>query len=114
VSEHTPGPWMVLPANERGQFVILTEHGPRLDIAETYGWPDTPRAANARLIAEAPAQAVVLRLLQLGLARFEPGEFCFNGLRFSQRGNSSWSALVAAIGWDAAHAAIAAASEPTP
>jgi hypothetical protein len=51
---HTPGPWMVLPNHERGQFVILTARGERLDIAETYGWPSTPREANARLIAAAP------------------------------------------------------------
>ncbi len=53
-AQHTPGPWMFLPDGERGQFVILTKLGHRLDIAETYGWPSTPREANARLIAAAP------------------------------------------------------------
>lgn len=45
---------MVLPSVDRGQFVILTEHGNRIDIAVTYGFDATPRAANARLIAAAP------------------------------------------------------------
>jgi hypothetical protein len=51
---HTPGPWMVLPSVSEGQFAILTEHGPRQDVACTYGWESTPREANARLIAAAP------------------------------------------------------------
>jgi len=64
---HTPGPWMMLPetgTGRVGQFCILTKEGPRLDIASTYGWPDTPIEANARLIVAAPdllaaAKAVV-------------------------------------------------------
>lgn len=53
-AQHTPGPWMVLPSVDRGQFCILTEHGNRIDIAVTYGFDATPREANARLIAAAP------------------------------------------------------------
>jgi hypothetical protein len=52
--KHTPGPWMVLPSVQTGQFAILTQHGPRKDIACTYGFPHDPREANARLIAAAP------------------------------------------------------------
>lgn len=51
---HTPGPWMVLPSVENGQFCILTEHGNRVDIAVTYGFERQPREANARLISSAP------------------------------------------------------------
>lgn len=61
---HTPGPWMVLPetnTGREGQFCILTENGPRLDIASTYGWPDTPKEANARLIAAAPDMLTLLK-----------------------------------------------------
>lgn len=55
---------MVLPVPEREQFVVLTANGPRLDIAETYGWPDTPREANAKLIAAAPDMHAVLDELE--------------------------------------------------
>lgn len=54
MSAHTPGPWMVLPSVDRGQFCILTEHGNRIDIAVTYGSSAVPREANAKLIAAAP------------------------------------------------------------
>lgn len=54
MSVHTPGPWMVLPSVDRGQFCILTALGNRIDVAVTYGFEHTPREANARLIAAAP------------------------------------------------------------
>lgn len=53
---------MVLPSVVESQFVILTEHGIRQDIALTYGFEATPREANARLIASAPELLTWLRL----------------------------------------------------
>lgn len=63
-TKHTPGPWMVLPSVQPGQFCILTEHGPRIDVACTYGFERTPREANARLIAAAPELLEALQRLQ--------------------------------------------------
>jgi hypothetical protein len=51
---------MVLPSVRCGQFAILTEHGPRKDIACTYGFQGDPREANARLIAASPELLAVL------------------------------------------------------
>lgn len=62
-AKFTPGPWMVLPSVQDGQFCILTEHGPRKDIARTYGFPGDPREANARLIAAAPELLEALQAL---------------------------------------------------
>lgn len=70
--------------------------------------------ANAHLIAAAPAMALVLDLLRLKLARFEPGEFCFNGLCYSISLPNDWVALIDVIGWDSARAAIAKAYGETP
>ena len=68
-AKFTPGPWMVLPSVQDGQFCILTEHGPRKDIACTYGFPADPREANARLIAAAPE---LLEALQRLMRHFPP------------------------------------------
>jgi hypothetical protein len=51
------------------------------------------------------AMEILLRLLQLGKARFyEPtGEFCFGGIMYSAR-DGDWSVIVNIIGWDKARA----------
>jgi hypothetical protein len=65
-------------------------------------------AANARLIAAAPAMDACLRLLALGSARIVVTgslvEFAFNGIRYCHNGD--WSAMVNVIGWDIVHAAL--------
>lgn len=75
MSKHTPGPWMVLPSVQNGQFAILTKHGPRKDIACTYGFPGDPREANARLIAAAPEMLALLRRFKS--FPFEGHEFAY-------------------------------------
>lgn len=70
-AQHTPGPWMVLPSVTPTQFAILTENGPRKDIACTYGFEGDPREANARLIAAAPDLLAVAEHCRDLLMRYE-------------------------------------------
>jgi hypothetical protein len=56
----TKGPWTLLPSIIPEQFCICTANGPREDVACTYGFFETPREANAKLIAAAPALAEAL------------------------------------------------------
>lgn len=66
---------MLLPSVDGGQFVILTEHGNRKDIARTYGLPADPRAANARLIAAAPELLEALQMMLKG-TQSDCGRIC--------------------------------------
>lgn len=72
MSAHTPGPWMFLASVVPGQFVICNEHGPRVDVALTYGFEHTPREANARLIAAAPELLEALQALDADWSSFWP------------------------------------------
>ncbi len=109
-TKHTPGPWKwerpedghpcdyrYLRANRISVLVAERAHNMLME------------EADARLIAAAPAQAIIIDLVRLGLGRFERFEFCFGGLRYCHR--EDWPGLVDAIGWDNAHAAIAKAKE---
>ncbi len=79
-AKHTPGPWEIDVANSHsGQ--IATLHGAETALGEptwleiwSIHWPYTPStvAANARLIAEAPAMFKLLELLEEAIGR-EPG-----------------------------------------
>lgn len=121
-AQHTPGPWDAdhctahTQDNDPGYFQIDGPTPKGLNntipytVADTMNRhfcvdPDEDRA-NARLIAAAPAQEVILQLLRRGLARFEPAtdEFCFDGLRYSAR--DDWSGLLDVIGWDKTRAAL--------
>lgn len=109
---HTPGPW------HAAGFCIRDEHDHDIAIVESETKWNPPFAdgeaeANARLIAAAPAMALLLKLLSYGLARFEVSktaplcEFCFDGLRYVWIGD--YERTLNAIGWDKAEAAIAKA-----
>jgi len=65
----TPGAWMVLPSVTPGQFAILTENGPRKDIACTYGFEGDPREANARFIAACNPETMRALLAELDRLR---------------------------------------------
>jgi hypothetical protein len=114
--KYTPGPWEITGHSHRdyeGQeigtgdktvAVILTAEASSLE-AEDH--------ANAVLIASAPAQAIILDLVQRGLMTLEPGEAEFDGVMywFDARQVDWCVGVVNAIGWDKALASIA---EPAP
>jgi hypothetical protein len=117
VSEHafTPGPWQFSGRNwrgeedEHGHLYVTGNHGPAWDtdedgndveagesctgVARVEGNPTSGPVtlANARLIAAAPAHAVLLSAMVRGLARWEAfpggdgrkGEVCVGGLRYA-------------------------------
>jgi hypothetical protein len=64
--------------------------------------------AKARLIVAAPAQAIILELVQLGLMTLTEGEAEFDDVMYWFDGQKvDWCVgVVDAIGWDAAHAPI--------
>lgn len=62
-TEFTPGPWMALPSVIDWQYVICNTDGYRVDVAHTYGLEETPRRANANLIAAAPDMYAMLDIL---------------------------------------------------
>lgn len=66
------------------------------------------RDATIRMIMQAPAMRLALRMIALGIARIERTgtleEFCFNGLRYSMNGD--WNGLLHVIGWNKARAAV--------
>jgi hypothetical protein len=71
--------------------------------------PSRIAEANARLIAAAPAQAIILALVQRGLMTLEEGEAEFDGTMywFDPRQADWCVGVVNAIGWDVARSAIA-------
>jgi hypothetical protein len=106
VTAHTPGPWRV-----HNHAHVHTAAGRRL--ATTKGEFGNPaNSANARLMSAAPAQAILLDLLQQGLATIAEGEIEFDGVMYwFDHSSSDWATqVVDAIGWDHARAAIAEAS----
>jgi hypothetical protein len=107
---HTPGPWFVFGNGHcvGGRFT------PRSDLGDdptqqTAGVamcamklrPPSENEANAKLIVSAPAADLILRMLQRGVAAFDPStaELRFNGLRYSAR-DCDWDKIVAVIGWE--------------
>lgn len=115
-TKHTPGPWHVEDHHHRS-------HGAS-DVIRVYAerTPDDPSPwvadvgygeADARLIASAPAQSLILDMLALGIARLERNgplvEFCFNGMRYVAS-DCDWREIIDVIGWDRARAAIAKAT----
>jgi hypothetical protein len=71
--------------------------------------PSRIAEANARLVTAAPAQAIILELVQLGLMTLEVGEAEFDGVMywFDPRQADWCVGVVNAIGWDVARSAIA-------
>lgn len=76
---------------------------------EHHEWAKRLVHPDAQLMADAPAMAICLELIALGLARIEPAtkEFCFGGIRY---GTLEWNVVIGLIGWDVARAAIAKAT----
>lgn len=107
---HTPGPYTVIhTARKVPRIVCAGPDGGLIARCDT-NKPQAENEANARLIAAAPAQALILEMLALGLARFERSrtllEFCFGGLRCACS-DRDWTAVVSVIGWERAREAVA-------
>jgi hypothetical protein len=101
-SKHTPGPWMYRSNSgtepENWPYLVEKQGTPgRMDwgrlVAKCWASllrPESPEA-NARLIAAAPAHALLLSAIVRGLARWEAfpggdgrkGEVCVGGLRYA-------------------------------
>jgi hypothetical protein len=110
----TPGPW------EHGDSGLIYGQCGENDVEAPFvcdviedsamqvlGMLSPVEETNARLIAAAPAQAIILDLLQHGLATIGAGELEFVGVMYwFDDQNSDWTAVVDAIGWDKARAAI--------
>jgi hypothetical protein len=117
ISEHTSGPW-VYTLDAGGVCGIHGGHNAKAPVRIGEVTADTQRQAeaNARLIAAAPAQAIVLGLVQLGLMTLQEGEAEFDGVMywFDERQADWCVSVVNAIGWDTARAAIVTAALAIP
>ena len=113
-TQPTPGPW-VYTLDARGVCGIHGGDTAKCPVRIGEVTADTQKhaEANARLIAAAPAQAMILDLVQQGVMTLEEGEAEFDGVMywFDHRQPDWCVGVVNAIGWDAARAAI---SEATP
>lgn len=76
-----------------------------------YAAPHAERCANAARLAlcwnQHDVMELMLKLIQHGLARFEPStkEFCFNGLRYGAS-DGDWDKIISMIGPTTVHAAL--------
>jgi hypothetical protein len=79
------------------------------ELAQVFA-PDTGEQLEiARLMAAAPAQALLLDLVRHGVASINDGEVGFDGVVYAYDPYApDWSALLDAIGWEKARHAIAA------
>lgn len=110
MSKHTPGPWYWSNQYKTisGEFTWSLIGDGGYGILSCDGEENSPQGfngeANARLIADAPAMELALRLISEGHARIERTgslrEFCFGGIRYLMNGD--WNSLMDVIGWDKA------------
>lgn len=80
------------------------------EIAQIFA-PDTQEQLEiAGLMASVPAMAILLDFARYGVAEMSDGEVVFEGVVYAYDSrNPDWNALLNAIGWDTARAAIAKA-----
>lgn len=112
---HTPGKWKIAGNRDSDtQELRIVEDSTGGEIAVIYPTLGYAKAdiANARLIVAAPAQAVILSLVQQGLMTLKEGEAEFDGVMYVFDAHQpDWCVgVINAIGWDAALAAIAEAT----
>jgi hypothetical protein len=112
-TEHTPGPW-VYTLDAEGVCGVHGGDNAKLPvrIGEVTAGTQKQAEANARLIAAAPAYAIILDLVQQGLLTLAEGEAEFNGVMhwFDHRQPDWCVGVLGAIGWDVGRAAIAKAT----
>ena len=108
-TEHTPGPWRVFSLHDDATEIVTDRKTAyeTASIADLRGKLNAP--ANARLIVSAPAQVIILDLVRLGLMTLGEGDAEFDGVMywFDDQQVDWCVAVVNAIGWDTARAAIA-------
>lgn len=113
-ASHTPGPWHYEVSVNCPDVWEITADFCESSIAEIPRWQDDDSndsqeaEANARLFTAAPAQAIILDLVQHGLMTLEEGEAEFDGVMywFDHRQADWCVGVVDAIGWDHARLAI--------
>jgi formate-dependent phosphoribosylglycinamide formyltransferase (GAR transformylase) len=113
-TKHTPGPWIVrIHAATWGTYTIQP-FAERQETAEQGDQIDALAGedeANVRLIAAAPAQRILLDLLRYGLTTLSDGDLEMDGVVYAfDDAYPDWTAVVNAIGWAKATAAIAKAT----
>jgi hypothetical protein len=105
---HTPcnTPWLV-----QSEFETTIVDSMNNELAQVFA-PDTgERLEIARLMAAAPAQALLLDLVRHGLAPLTDGEVGFDEVVYAYDPYTpDWSALLDAIGWEKARRALANAT----
>jgi hypothetical protein len=109
---HTPGPWFY-NRDEGGLYEhnVNVEEGEICQVFDPTGNDEGVKAANARLIAAAPAQRILLDLLRHGLATIAEGDLECDGVMYwFDDSCPDWAAVVNAIGWDHARALLAKAT----
>jgi len=111
---HTPGPWDYRP-NEDGKPV--TNGTVAIAYMDAYQPEEQDRGlweceteANGRLVAAAPAQAILLDMLRRRVLTLGEGNAEFEGVVYNfDSTRPDWNALLQAIGWDTARAVVATA-----
>lgn len=104
----TPGPWS---ADRWRVCANFNEGDPPIkvicDTANNAKTRNDENAANAYLIASAPAADLLLRMILSGAASVDQytKEIRFNGLRFSAS-DGDWNAIVGIMGWRQCRAAL--------
>jgi hypothetical protein len=108
---HTPGPWEITGHSSRdyeGQEIGTPHKTVAVIVTAEASSLEAEDHANALVIAAAPAQAIVLGLVQLGLMTLAEGDAEFDGVMywFDDQQPDWCIGVVDAIGWDAARTAL--------
>jgi len=104
---YTPGPWAC--EEETGRIYFADgDVEPTVAVVDLENTSPGQSKADARLIAAAPAQAMILDLAQQGLITLQEGEAEFGGVMywFDARQPDWCAGVVATIGWDTARACL--------
>jgi hypothetical protein len=106
---------MKTPAQQQAATIIDIYDSAVKWLSEDADYPDTPPKGwqdAAFLIEQASAQAIVIDLLRYGVAELSDGELIHNSTVYAYDDRApDWNAVITAIGWDEAQAAITNARE---
>jgi hypothetical protein len=109
---HTPGPWnfwLKWPGYD-GIEIVAGEQASVIADLRINGENEQRGEANARLIAAAPAQALLLDLVRYRLATLSDGDIEYRGTIYGfDEQNPDWSRLIAALPLRMVHADISLA-----
>jgi len=106
---HTPVPW-AYDENDARIYYADSDVEPTIAYIERDNTSPERVKADGYLIAAAPAQALLLDLVRYGVVTITDGDVEFQETVYAYDSSTpDWNALIEAIGWDNAHAAIAKA-----